>query len=78
MNMTENDVKKHLIENFDELTVTENNAKIVLNVELKKWMCCYLWTFFVLCCFWNHCTGSYSITLLIYLLILLLCFGNMT
>lgn len=36
MNMTENDVKKHLIENFDELTVTENNAKIVLNVELKK------------------------------------------
>ena len=39
MNMTENDVKKHLIEVFDELIVTKNNVKVVASVELVQYMC---------------------------------------
>lgn len=39
MTMTENDVKKHLIEDFDELIVTKNNVKVVASVELVQYMC---------------------------------------
>ena len=39
MTMTENDVKKHLIEDFDELIVTKNNIKVVASVELVQYMC---------------------------------------
>lgn len=39
MNMTENDVKKHLIEVFDELIVTKNNVKVVASVEHVQYMC---------------------------------------
>lgn len=39
MNRTENDVKKHLIEVFDELIVIKNNVKVVASVELVQYMC---------------------------------------
>lgn len=41
MKMAENDMKKHLIEDFDKLltVVTKSNRKVVTSVEFVKRMC---------------------------------------